>query len=1070
MDFTEAPATRHRGQIALHILIVSALWVWWLQCGTELQTVKAQESSVSPSINDRQTTLLEQGKPIARGLTGGEVHAYSIQLTAGQFAKVIVNQSGVDLVVIAFEPDGKQLAWVDSPTAGQGPETVLLAAVTSGSYRLELRSVEVMSAGGLYEVNAAGRYEVKIDTLRSTVPDDKRLLEIFELDNRASYQAYVAYRQERAGNLTDALEAYGKSLPGSEATGNKPQLVYTLTSMGRLNFVKGNYATALECYRRSLSLSEEMANQRQVAIALANMSMVHRNAGDLGQALECAQRSLAMHESQGDKLGAANAHISVGLAYRSLGDARALEHYRAALALSEQLGAKGLMANALDKIARGYLEHGNDVQALEYAEKSLQLSEKGKIYRQTIWTITTIGNIHANRGESAQALLSWEKALSQAKVRGYQQDAAEVLARISSHHNSMGNYSQALEAANSAVGIAGQIGNHQLLLHALNNAAFSYLSLNQLDNARRASERAIELVESLRASVAGNEARAGYFATARYPYELNIEVLMQLHKQLPAEGYDAMALEVSERARARTLLETLSEANADIRRGVDPVLLTSERTLQQRLNATAELQTRLLGGKHSEEQAAGLRKEIDTLTSDYLQVQAQIRQSSPRYAALMQPAPISRLEIQNSLLDAETALLEYALGSERSHLWVVTPTTIKSFELPKRAEIETSVRRVIALLSDGKRWTTDPQIEKEYAEASGRLSRTILPSALMSQLKVKRLVIVADGALQYVPFGALPSLRAKAQNPKTTNRQRTVQTLWPLIADYEIISLPSASTLAVLRHETAKRARPVKSVAVLADPVFEESDGRVKAAKAGTHQAGNGRTVQPTQETSLGLEINARALLRAREFYLTEATPEQLRIARLPFTRLEAESILAFTPKSQSLKATDFRANRDTAFSPELAQYRIVHFATHGILNTEHPELSGLVLSLIDELGQPTDGFLRLNEIYNLNLPADLVVLSGCQTGLGKEIRGEGLVSLTRGFMYAGAPRVVASLWKVDDAATAELMGKLYRGILKDKLSPAAGLRAARLEMWRQKRWSAPFYWGAFELQGEWKQ
>jgi CHAT domain-containing protein len=169
------------------------------------------------------------------------------------------------------------------------------------------------------------------------------------------------------------------------------------------------------------------------------------------------------------------------------------------------------------------------------------------------------------------------------------------------------------------------------------------------------------------------------------------------------------------------------------------------------------------------------------------------------------------------------------------------------------------------------------------------------------------------------------------------------------------------------------------------------------------------------------------------------------------------------------MMALDFRANRATATSSELGQYRIVHFATHGLLNSEHPELSGLVLSLVDEQGRPVDGFLRLHEVYNLRLPVELVVLSACQTGLGREVKGEGLVGLTRGFMYAGAARVAASLWKVDDAATMELMGRFYRGMLKEGLRPAAALRAAQLEMWRTKRWREPYYWAAFVLQGEWR-
>ncbi|HQR36473.1 MAG TPA: CHAT domain-containing protein, partial [Blastocatellia bacterium] len=191
--------------------------------------------------------------------------------------------------------------------------------------------------------------------------------------------------------------------------------------------------------------------------------------------------------------------------------------------------------------------------------------------------------------------------------------------------------------------------------------------------------------------------------------------------------------------------------------------------------------------------------------------------------------------------------------------------------------------------------------------------------------------------------------------------------------------------------------------------------------------------------------------------------------ARLPFSREEADTILSFAPNGKGFKALSFAANRTTATSSELAQYRIVHFATHGLLNSEHPELSGLVFSLVDESGKSQDGFLRLHEIYNLRLSADLVVLSACQTALGKQIKGEGVVGLTRGFMHAGTPRVVASLWQVNDLATAELMKLFYRGMLKDGQRPAAALRAAQLELMKQKRWASPYFWAAFTLQGEWQ-
>jgi CHAT domain-containing protein len=192
-------------------------------------------------------------------------------------------------------------------------------------------------------------------------------------------------------------------------------------------------------------------------------------------------------------------------------------------------------------------------------------------------------------------------------------------------------------------------------------------------------------------------------------------------------------------------------------------------------------------------------------------------------------------------------------------------------------------------------------------------------------------------------------------------------------------------------------------------------------------------------------------------------------VGRLLGSRLEAESIMALVPEGQGLMATGFNASRALASGPELAKYRIVHFATHGFLNSEHPELSGLLLSLVDEHGQPQNGYLRLHDIYNLNLPVDLVVLSACNSALGKEVRGEGLVGVVRGFMYAGASRVVASLWKVDDEATAELMKHFYAQMLQGGKPAAAALRAAQVEMFQQKRWQFPFYWGAFILQGEWK-
>jgi CHAT domain-containing protein len=392
-------------------------------------------------------------------------------------------------------------------------------------------------------------------------------------------------------------------------------------------------------------------------------------------------------------------------------------------------------------------------------------------------------------------------------------------------------------------------------------------------------------------------------------------------------------------------------------------------------------------------------------------------------------------------------LLEYALGEKRSYLWLVSQRSIDSYELPPRAELEAATRRVYELLTARPKRGTPPDLQ---FIAQARALSNMLLGPVAPQLGGKRLVIVAPGALSYLPFAALPA---------PEDKKRPAGDYEPLVAKHEIVTVPSASVLSIIRRETAGRQRAAKSVAVLADPVFEVSDPRLTSAK-NRNSAGETPARPAADEELSGL---TRAI-RTMNF-----SDDRAGFTRLAFSRQEAESIIALTPRGAGLKATDFNASRALAMSGQLSQYRVLHFATHGLLNSERPELSGLVFSLIDQEGKPQDGFLRLHEIYNLQLNADLIVLSACETGLGKEIKGEGLIGLTRGFMYSGAPRVIASLWNVDDLATAELMKLFYQRMLKDGLPAGAALRAAQLDLSRQKRWASPYFWAGFVLHGEWK-
>jgi len=395
-------------------------------------------------------------------------------------------------------------------------------------------------------------------------------------------------------------------------------------------------------------------------------------------------------------------------------------------------------------------------------------------------------------------------------------------------------------------------------------------------------------------------------------------------------------------------------------------------------------------------------------------------------------------------------LLEYALGEERSYLWAVTKTDKFSYELPARKEIEDVAKDLYRLLS-ASQLTGDEtfqerrerllRTETQQAEVIDRLSSLVLgPVAYI--LGNKRLIIVPDGALQYVPFQILTAPNLSSNSAAE-----------PLVVRNEIVNEPSASILALVLNETKNRPQATNSVAVLADPVFEANDPRVSSTSVFR------TAVQGSKETDV-----QRAL---RDVGLSG---EGLQIPRLMSSREEADSIIKVVPWGTALEALGFDASRTTVGTAELGRYRIVHFATHGLLNNEHPDLSGIVLSLVDHEGRPQDGFLRVHDIYGLDLPVDLVVLSACISGLGKDVRGEGLIGLTRGFMYAGASGVVASLWRVDDEATAELMKQFYIGMFERKLKPAAALREAQILMSKQQRWHAAYYWAAFIIQGRYNQ
>jgi CHAT domain-containing protein/predicted negative regulator of RcsB-dependent stress response len=832
---------------------------------------------------------------------------------------------------------------------------------------------------------------------------------------RVFEEAEALLAQRTVESLRLALKKYEDALGRWKALGDRNAEARTLHDIGSVYDSLGEKQQALDYYYQALNLSRTVQVRVGISMSLNGIGTVYDSLGESQKALDSYNQALSLYQADHNQNGEATELTNIGLVYDSMGEKQqALDYYTRALKLWRAVGYR-------------------------YGEAT---------------TLINIGKIHFAQVEYQNALVHYNQGLRLMREVRDRGGEASALNNIGVAYFALGEKQKALSYYAQALPIWQGIGDRYGEAKTLGSIAEVQRALGNFDESRYHVEAALKIAESQRTKVVNHELRASYFATAQEYFGLYVALLMDMHKREPAKRHDITALEAIERARARSMIESLAEARADIRKDVDPALLARERALQQQLNAKAEARLKLLNGPHTEAQAAAIEAEINSLTTELQQAQTRIRQTSRRYAALTQPQPLTLVEIQRQALDADTLLLEYSLDDERSFLWAVTPTSITSYELPKREVIEKAAQNVYDMLTSlkrGVRGETEQQrdlrqvqAKKQYSVAAVELSRMLLGPVAMRWGK-KRLAVVADGALHYLPFGALPdpnSLDGKAGE-------------WqPLVLEHEVVNLPSASTLAALRHELKGREPAPKTLAVLADPVFTKDDERFGAYTSSA--------APKPDESVMGLN-------RQRTLKQLAQAKSGLPISRLPYTRQEAERILALAPAGLGMKALDFRANRATATSDQLSQYRYVHFATHGLADSKRPELSTIVLSLFDEQGSPQDGFLRAHEIYNLNLPAELVTLSACETGLGKVTKGEGLMSLTRGFMHAGAARVVVSLWSVSDQATAELMAKFYRHVIVERERPAAALRAAQVEMWKDKRWGAPYYWAAFTLQGEWR-
>jgi len=1093
---------RQRHRLALCALLL-LIGLWLAPRPPVAGRVGASNLHSRPAAQDeKDAPRLEPGRPIERELAKNDVHSYTITLEAGHYAHVVVIQRGIDLSVAVKVPDGQTLA--NSDDFQRGAEMISLIAVASGNYRIEVRSSEVKPA--------TGRYEISVDELRAATLQDQQRLATEQNAQQLVADGRRLFTKGAKDDLQSAIEKYEQALPLWRATGNQRMEARTLNLIGLAYDNANDKQKALSYHQQSLPLWREVNDRPSLGVALANTGGIHLILLRWAEATDLLQEALPLvRESENRTLEAATL-VQLGGAYVLTEPPKALEYLDQALPIWRELGERFGEAQTVQLVGAAYFALGEKEKAAEYFSRSAEMmkagatlpgklseyeekllaanrifSEAGRLATETdagrrrqaigkyeealpLWralpdrqmeaaTLMAIGSVYSLLSEQRPAIEYFNQALAVWRAAGSRHGEEVALMALAEAWHMLKDQQQSSDRLDQAQRIGREIGDRSGLTEMLYLRARILRARNQPEEALARIEEAIELYESLRVEIPNPHWRATYHGSKHRLYELCIDLLMELRRRHPAAGYEARAIKMSERALARSLLDLLTQARGEIRGHVAQNLLERQTQLRRQLYAKERARIEALFDPAKSEQAKTINQEIETILRKFQELDEQMRQHSPRYYDLTRAQPLGLPEIQRQSLDAQTLLLEYALGDERSYLWAVTPNSIAGFELPNRAEIEAAAQRVYKLLTERNRCApgeTDQQREArilwadaQYVEAAAGLSQMLL-GPVAAQLGNQRLLIVADGALQYVPFAALPKpwIEDRGSEAGKKTPRSPIPNPQPLIVNHEVISLPSASTLAVLRRELEGRQPAPKALAVLADPVVDQNDERLSPRLA---QAGR------------------RSTSRGRQSPACDANAKPGEWSRLFYSGVEAERIASFLPPGQTLKALGFQTDRKLATSDELSQYRIVHFSTHGRADSERPELSRLVLSLINERRQPQDGYLRAHEIYNLKLPAELVVLSACETGLGKNIRGEGLISLTRGFMYAGAKRVVVSLWSVNDAPTADLMEKFYRAMLKDGRTPAAALRQAQIEMSKSKRLSAPFFWAGFVLQGEWR-
>lgn len=831
----------------------------------------------------------------------------------------------------------------------------------------------------------------------------------------------LGYNLQLLGETDQALDYYQRALQLRGAVKDKAWEASVLTMAAIVYVQRGEVKRALESYEQALALSREAKDRVTEAAVLNALGRLYRQGGQLQKALEAHTQALGLSQYELDE---PKLLTSLAAIYQELGETdEALTFYETALKRLQAQGNETFEAQTLVEIGRIHLGRADPSAALEHLVNGLELSQKIKNPSTQARALHWIGVARLAQADPQQALDSLSRALALWREIPDRMGEAGTLLEIGTAEQALGNGEKAVSSLDRATDLSRRIQAPSLEADALFRRARLDRDRGDLLAARDRMERALGLLESMRSSVASDRLRSSFLSSRRPYYDFFVDLLMRLDAARPGQGFAAAALAASERARARALLDLLAEGRIDVEHGIAPALKGREIDIGFRLSQVQrKLMDELSAAEPDEPKVAALREELKAVEGERERLEWQIRSEHPRYAEVRYPSPLRLPDVQ-SLLDEKTALLEYSLGEEGSYFFVVTRGGFESYRLPAAGELARWVREVRAGLEKDSRRTFGG-----YKEAAYELYKALIAPA-GSTIAGKRLLIAADRVLHHLSFEVLLAEEAP----------RLGSNLPYLVKRHAVAYIPSASVLASLRQprpEGPGTGEAPMQLLAFGDPVYGPEEKGAQGSTEKPAEAGRGSLASGERWTWTRLEGSGREVSEIARLY----SPDKVKV----YQRGEANE--------ENVKGNPF-----------LARARRVHFATHGLLDEARPELSGLVLTRKDR--SPEDGILQAYEIFNLSLGAGLVVLSACETG-GQEVTGEGLVGLTRAFLYAGASSVAVSLWRVADVSTPDLMVRFYRHLDAGKDATEA-LRRSKLEMIEDGgEYAHPYYWGPFILVG----